>query len=81
MERILTVNFKVEDVELLKNAANLLLDLDDANKTKGNAKLKVDGIETELLVRLLESFKTTATSVENGLDYSTFSEAVEVNEA
>lgn len=81
MERILTVNFKVEDVEVLKNAANLLLDLDDANKTKGNAKLKVDGIETELLVRLLESFKATATSVENGLDYSTFSEVAEVNEA
>jgi len=75
MERILTVQFKQEDVETLKAAANLLLDLEDANQSKGNAKLKVDGIDLELLVKLLESFKATADSVEKGLDISTFSEA------
>ena len=68
MERILTVRLTEQDVNTLKNAANLLLDLDDANQTKGNATLKVDGIETELLVRLLESFQTTAASVKTSLE-------------
>ena len=67
MERILTVQFKEEDVNALKAAANLLLDLDDANQSKGNAKLNVDGITLELLMKLLESFKATAESIERGL--------------
>lgn len=68
MERILTMQLTEQDVNTLKNAANLLLDLDDANQTKGNATLKVGGIETELLIRLLESFQTTAASVKTSLE-------------
>ena len=72
MEKILTVNFKEEDIDVLKNAANLLLDLDDAvqtMRTKGNTKLKVDGIDLELLVRLLDSFQKTSESINTGLEF------------
>ena len=72
MEKILTVNFKEEDIDVLKNAANLLLDLDDAvqtMQTKGNTKLKVDGIDLELLIRLLDSFQKTSESINTGLEF------------